>query len=96
MHVPATDGDAADDTGASDAGRDAVPCDVPVDDGTADGTGADVTASAGAALDVASEPIGGEAACWLAMLCPHCGAVPERGSDRCWRCGSSGAGGASA
>ena len=35
----------------------------------------------------------GEAACWLGMLCPECGAMPEGEGARdprvpCWRCGT--------
>ena len=35
----------------------------------------------------------GEAACWLGMLCPECGAVPEGAGAQdatvpCWRCGA--------
>lgn len=30
---------------------------------------------------------GGDPACWLALLCPECGAVLESRSDPCWRCG---------
>lgn len=29
---------------------------------------------------------GGEAACWLHLLCDECGAVLERGRRACWRC----------
>jgi hypothetical protein len=31
---------------------------------------------------------GGDAVCWLGMLCPECGAMPGAGTDRCWRCGA--------
>jgi len=35
----------------------------------------------------------GEAACWLGLLCPQCGAMPEGGGPLdperpCWRCGA--------
>lgn len=33
----------------------------------------------------------GEAACWIGLLCPECGAVPEGTTgpeDPCWRCGA--------
>jgi hypothetical protein len=33
------------------------------------------------------EDEGGDAACWLAQLCPECGAVLEDRSGPCWRCG---------
>lgn len=36
----------------------------------------------------ASEEEGGDAACWLARVCPECGALLE-GSDACWRCGAT-------
>lgn len=31
---------------------------------------------------------GGEQACWLAQVCPECGALTERSSPTCWRCGA--------
>jgi len=31
---------------------------------------------------------GGDAVCWLGMLCPECGAMPGDGTSRCWRCGA--------
>ncbi|MGO1285971.1 MAG: hypothetical protein ACTHUU_12725 [Brachybacterium sp.] len=35
----------------------------------------------------------GEAACWIGLLCPGCGAVPEGEGAKdpsvpCWRCGT--------
>lgn len=35
----------------------------------------------------------GEAACWIGLLCPECGAVPEGEGAKgpgapCWRCGA--------
>ncbi|WP_216639469.1 hypothetical protein [Brachybacterium sp. P6-10-X1] len=40
----------------------------------------------------AAGPVG-EAACWLGLLCPECGAMPEEDGARdpgapCWRCGA--------
>ncbi len=33
---------------------------------------------------------GGDAACWLHLTCPECGAVVEPpGAASCWRCGVS-------
>lgn len=32
---------------------------------------------------------GGDAACWLAQVCPDCGALNENLADTCWRCGIS-------
>ncbi|MBG6239202.1 ribosomal protein L40E [Mycetocola sp. CAN_C7] len=29
---------------------------------------------------------GGEAACWLTLVCDVCGALNERTGDSCWRC----------
>lgn len=39
-----------------------------------------------------TEPVG-EAACWIGLLCPDCGAVPEGEGAKdpsvpCWRCGA--------
>jgi hypothetical protein len=32
----------------------------------------------------------GDPVCWLAMLCPECGAVPGRlDAPACWRCGTA-------
>ena len=31
-------------------------------------------------------PSGGDPVCWLGELCPDCGAFPEAGATRCWRC----------
>ena len=36
---------------------------------------------------------GGDAVCWLALVCPECGAMPteepaDGSPDRCWRCGA--------
>lgn len=31
---------------------------------------------------------GGDAVCWLGVLCPECGAMPSEDADRCWRCGA--------
>ena len=46
------------------------------------------------AVDEDVDPVGpaGEAACWLGLLCPECGAMPEGDGARdpsvpCWRCG---------
>ena len=43
-------------------------------------------------MDEESDPVG-EAVCWLDLLCPECGAMPEdpgsQDPDRpCWRCGA--------
>ncbi len=33
---------------------------------------------------------GGDAACWLGLLCPDCGAVREPATAaECWRCGAA-------
>ncbi|MGF3056854.1 hypothetical protein [Microbacterium sp. YY-01] len=37
--------------------------------------------------DQASD-IGGDSACWLSQLCPHCGAMIEDADGQCWRCGA--------
>jgi len=38
-----------------------------------------------------TDDLGGDPACWAALLCPNCGAVPnsreERDGGRCARCG---------
>jgi len=35
------------------------------------------------------EPAGGDPVCWAHLLCPECGAVPDRPDDaRCARCGA--------
>jgi uncharacterized OB-fold protein len=34
---------------------------------------------------------GGDAACWLAQVCPDCGALNEDPTAVCWRCGKDGA-----
>jgi len=35
------------------------------------------------------EPAGGDPVCWAHLLCPECGAVPDRRDDeRCPRCGA--------
>ena len=34
-----------------------------------------------------AEP-GGDPVCWLSMVCPECGRVPEGHSDVCERCGA--------
>lgn len=46
------------------------------------------------AVDEDVDPVGpaGEAACWLGLLCPECGAMPEGDGAQdpsvpCWRCG---------
>ncbi|MDP9435622.1 MAG: hypothetical protein M3P93_10685 [Actinomycetota bacterium] len=31
---------------------------------------------------------GGDPVCWLSMICPECGRVPERPGDVCERCGA--------
>ncbi|HEV3364797.1 MAG TPA: hypothetical protein VG795_11800 [Acidimicrobiia bacterium] len=39
--------------------------------------------------DVPDEEAGGDPVCWAHLLCPECGAVPERPDDRqCARCGA--------
>ncbi|MDN5600557.1 MAG: hypothetical protein L0J57_04160 [Brachybacterium sp.] len=43
-------------------------------------------------MDEASDPAG-EDVCWLGLLCPDCGAMPEGEGARdprvpCWRCGA--------
>ncbi|MEI3842810.1 MULTISPECIES: hypothetical protein [Microbacterium] len=32
---------------------------------------------------------GGDAACWLAQVCPECGALLDDRVSPCWRCGRS-------
>ncbi|WP_193103764.1 hypothetical protein [Brachybacterium sp. FME24] len=46
-------------------------------------------------MDEDVDPAGpaGEAACWIGLLCPECGAVPEGDGAQdqsvpCWRCGT--------
>jgi len=34
-----------------------------------------------------AEEYGGDSACWLAKVCPECGALLEDSSAPCWRCG---------
>lgn len=39
------------------------------------------------------EGTAGEAVCWIGLLCPECGAMPEGDGPRdpsvpCWRCGA--------
>ncbi|MGP9682412.1 MULTISPECIES: hypothetical protein [unclassified Brachybacterium] len=39
------------------------------------------------------EDAAGEAVCWIGLLCPECGAMPEGDGARdpsvpCWRCGA--------
>lgn len=38
---------------------------------------------------VAHQIDGGDAACWLAEVCPDCGALNESLAVTCWRCGIS-------
>ena len=43
-------------------------------------------------MDEATEAAG-EAVCWLGLLCPECGAMPQGEGPRdperpCWRCGA--------
>lgn len=47
-------------------------------------------------MDEVTDPmdLGGEAVCWLDLLCPECGAMPEGDSAGdpsvpCWRCGTA-------
>lgn len=32
---------------------------------------------------------GGDPVCWLAQVCPDCGALNEKFAGTCWRCGIS-------
>ncbi|GAA1299356.1 hypothetical protein GCM10009590_33670 [Brachybacterium alimentarium] len=43
--------------------------------------------------DVEQPGPAGEAVCWIGLLCPECGAMPEGDGARdpsvpCWRCGA--------
>ncbi len=39
--------------------------------------------------EVPGEDAGGDPVCWVHLLCPECGAVPDDpGQDRCERCGA--------
>jgi flavin reductase (DIM6/NTAB) family NADH-FMN oxidoreductase RutF len=38
--------------------------------------------------EVQEEPEGGDAACWLASVCPECGALRDS-PGACWRCGAA-------
>lgn len=35
------------------------------------------------------EETGGDAACWLAQVCPECGAFLDDRAAPCWRCGTA-------
>ncbi|UUT35602.1 hypothetical protein [Microbacterium elymi] len=40
--------------------------------------------------DASTEPVGGDAACWLPSLCADCGAMIEGPpGTACWRCGGT-------
>lgn len=34
------------------------------------------------------EEMGGDDACWLARVCPECGALLDDRVNPCWRCGA--------
>jgi len=37
----------------------------------------------------AVEKVGGDPVCWAHLLCPECGAIPDRpDQERCFRCGT--------
>ncbi|GGA55350.1 hypothetical protein GCM10011490_01530 [Pseudoclavibacter endophyticus] len=53
--------------------------------------GARAKAGGGSETVTGDQDGGGDAACWLGLVCPGCGAMRETGRDSdgeaCWRCG---------
>ncbi len=41
----------------------------------------------GSARTMDDDDLGGDSACWLAKVCPECGALLDDISQPCWRCG---------
>lgn len=62
---------------------------MPSDRSDGEATAGGDTASAVRDAEATATSDGGDAACWLGHLCPHCGAMPERTDGPCWRCGRS-------